>query len=219
VNNTLFVANSFKGDSRLLIVDNYGFGSVSTFTTTNLAHPYGLAVCPSSNILYATNQDNNLVTQYDLKSGKPVGSGVFAKVSNPRGVACDESGHVLVASEGSNALLVYDLQGNLLLSLPVYHPTGVTAANGIVFVSSDDPTNPAVYSYEIATGKSLNTFKTPHDGLNHPAGLVVDEEDLYALGQDKQELLHFKAFTGEYVGKLAENLPDLPEAIFVVPDN
>jgi hypothetical protein len=50
----------------------------------------------------------------------------------------------------------------------------------------------------------------------HPAGLAVYKNQLFVLGQIKQQLLAFDIPSSQYLGKIITGLPDAPEQILIV---
>jgi len=216
-NGTVLFANAYKNSSRLLQT-NSGCDSrtAKEFASEYLAHPYGLALHPTKNIIMASNQDTNTITQYDM-NGNPIGSGVFTSVNSPRGLDFEaDTGILWVSSSGTEEIQSFDSTGTMIRSIPISKPGGLTISGNLIFVSSDDSKNPIVLAVNTKTFQTESIFFTPNGGLTHPAGLQVVGDELFVLGQEKQELFHFNVSTTLYLGKVITDLPDSPEELLIL---
>lgn len=113
IGSSLLVCNAYKLDSRVVKVPLCG-GEAETYTTSNLSHPYGIALNPSRDTFYTSNQNSGEISMFSVQTGQPIGSGSFAMTEDPRGIAVDATGNLYVASKGKNALQVFDSTGNLV---------------------------------------------------------------------------------------------------------
>jgi sugar lactone lactonase YvrE len=97
---TLYVSRDFPGDA-VLEIDS-ATGHVTTFASTGLSQPQGLAFDSAGN-LYVANAGNNTIEEFT-----PGGVGsVFASgaaLSTPVGLAFDSAGNLYVANAGNNTI-------------------------------------------------------------------------------------------------------------------
>lgn len=109
----------------------------TTFASTGLIHPHGLAFDGSSN-LYAANQDGSEST-IERFTPEPVGS-VFASVglNNPHDLAFDSSGNLYTSNWSNNTILRFTPGGvGSIFASGLNRPTGLAFdESGNLFVAS-----------------------------------------------------------------------------------
>ena len=121
-NGNLLVANAHKTDSSIMLFGGCdGSGQrqfISDFITTDISHPYGLALGAEvsqggADVIWVSNQDTFDVTQFGAASGafqqqvKQFGS------EELRSLAYDQKASVLyVANENEDAVLAYDTKSD-----------------------------------------------------------------------------------------------------------
>lgn len=231
VGNQLFVTNSNKDESKVLIFGPCTSSGdreyVSTFasskTDPNLVHPYGLAsgFFGSATSLFVTNQDTNTLTKYKDASAAST-SEPFYKVGNGegvRGVAFDTlTNTVYIAdSEGNRVIAVNAFNSETRWILEIASPIGLhmNQLTRELFISSKASKQPMVRSYNVLT-RSWGLNYT-HHSITHPAGILVNDGLLYVLCQDKRSLATFDAKSGAYGGTLIDNFDDAPEQLLLSP--
>lgn len=83
-----------------------------------------------------------------------------------------------------------------------------------LFIGSNG-TPSTVLAYNLDTRALVQTFE--NSGLQHPAGLVVYQDQLYVISQTPETLMQFNVTSGEYVGTPITQFDDTPEQIFFSP--
>eukprot|EP01088_Endostelium_zonatum_P017078 TRINITY_DN486_c0_g1_i1.p1 TRINITY_DN486_c0_g1~~TRINITY_DN486_c0_g1_i1.p1 ORF type:complete len:279 (+),score=70.79 TRINITY_DN486_c0_g1_i1:212-1048(+) len=209
-NNNLYFANAYKEASFVGQVPVCG-GSYSKAFTTNLQHPYGVAA--SSNSLYVSNQDNNLITQYSPGATNKV----FATSSkSPRGVAVAPNGNVIFSDEKSDKVEIYSVNGYKVNEIKIEKPIGlyVDSNSNTLYVGSNGKNTKQVVAYSLSGYSQVGTYT--HSSMGHPAGITSYNGQLYVLDQDNTSLIYFSVASQTYLGTLARNLPDKPEQLLLV---
>jgi len=213
----LYVANAYKLNSLLLKFSACGDDGLRSylgaFASKGLFHPYGIALWNKT--IFASNQDSNDVSYFTNK-GKFLGT-FIGEVGSPRGLTIDSKGNVYVSSEEMNAVMVFNKQGAFVSKINVDTPIGLYydhPSNSLFIGSNGDDQNVLVYN--ITTSKlSSKTFS--NDNMSHPAGIVVQGNDLYVIGQKSMNLLHFKVAKREFVEVLTTFGNDAPEQLLISP--
>ena len=98
----------------------------STFVSTGLSHPNGLAVDRAGNV-YIVDGGHNLVVKVPAAGGSAV-TLPFTGLSSPDGVAVDSTGNVFVSDTGNNRVVELPVGGGALVALPF---TGLSAPMGV----------------------------------------------------------------------------------------
>jgi len=209
--NKLLIANSYKKDSKLMILDNICGGTAKLWVKSdNLEHPYGLVQHNDGNI-YVSNQDLNTVVGFTSNTNY---TSITYNIPAPRGIAITHN-KLYAASKQNNCIMIFDLISSRYIGpIQVHIPIGVTIVNDIIYVGSSKDN--VVYAFDSETHKQVQVFRTPNSALDHPAGMSVDGDILYVLGQANKQVLRFNIRTGGYLGKLIQNLPDRPENLIIV---
>jgi len=202
---------SAKDDT--LITTNGCGSSVNVFSSSSdLVHPYGIALDDSLDRVYVSNQDGDNVVYYEGSGGSAV---EFARgVTNPRGIAVHKkTSNVYVGSEDLKAVLGFDSDGNQIGKFSVDKPVGVYIANDVLYASNRG-VGPATFAYNLTTGDKIMTYASEDP---HPTGIVLYKGILYVLGQTNQQLYQYKADTGESLGSMVSFTDDYPEQIILGP--
>jgi len=207
---TIYIASA---KDNTLITTNGCSNGVNVFSdSSDLVHPYGVALDCTLNRAYVSNQDGNNVVYF-----KAVGSSAveFASgVTNPRGIAVDKTtSNVYVASEDLKAVLGYDQNGNQIRKFSVDIPIGVYIDDGVLYISNRG-VDPGTFAYNLTSGVKIMTYASEDP---HPTGIVLDKGILYVLGQTNQMLYHYNAVTGQSLGSLVSFKDDYPEQIILGP--
>jgi len=206
---TVYIASA--KDNTLITTNGCG-SSVNVFSSSSdLVHPYGIALDGSLDRVYVSNQDGDNVV-YIGSDGSAV---EFARgVTNPRGIAVDtKTSNVYVGSEDLQAVLGFDSNGNQIGKFAVDIPVGVYIANDVLYASNRG-VGPATFAYNLTTGNKIMTYASEDP---HPTGIVLHEGILYVLGQTNQQLYQYKADTGESLGSIVSFTGDYPEQIILGP--
>ena len=233
-NGNLIVANADSSDSKLLIGDGCGTQSQGTLTSKDLSHPYG--VCSGTNpvltsgypdgtaVVYATNQNSLRVSYYVMdptlstveKNGYFGPDNFFVKI---RGSAVDPATQqVIVADEGANITYFLDANGQIARTIKVSNPIGTYVSDGILYISSNDDSVPAVYAYNLSDSlRRVATYQTPIVGdLSHPCGIGSCGDDLLVLSQNTHTLRVFSKSTTKYLRTIISGFGDDPEQLIVL---
>eukprot|EP01089_Gocevia_fonbrunei_P009915 TRINITY_DN2236_c0_g1_i1.p1 TRINITY_DN2236_c0_g1~~TRINITY_DN2236_c0_g1_i1.p1 ORF type:complete len:314 (+),score=54.59 TRINITY_DN2236_c0_g1_i1:3-944(+) len=214
VSNKLYFCNSHETDSFIGVVDQCG-GAYAQYSSSNLAHPYGIAIS-SSGEMYVSNQDGAFpITRFNISVSS--NGAVFTDASSTtRGLALDAAGNIYFASETANVIEVFNPSGSPTGTIQVDTPIGVHVdqANNMLYVGSNGATK-AIYSYNIANSLSI-TAKYTQSGFGHPAGIAVINGVLYALDQKHLSLVAWNVASSAYLGTIVSGFGDAPEDLLAV---
>ncbi|KAK3236458.1 hypothetical protein CYMTET_53407 [Cymbomonas tetramitiformis] len=214
----LLVANGWKHDSKIVKLDK---GLPITFCkNAAFNHPYGLAFIEDT--LYVTSQNNLLIATVSLTTGQVIDPAFTTIEGKVRGIASDSLRSRLFVA-GHNVVKILDsTNATVIRTIPFDNPIGVYfhAPSNSLLVGSNADAKGLVHRVDLATFHvDATPYQTPHGGMDHPAGLLVYGDFLYALGQDNRQLLKFDFQSKEYKGKLIEDLPNDPEQILAIPQS
>jgi DNA-binding beta-propeller fold protein YncE len=183
-----------------------------------LDHPYGLVFDPTQPVVFTDSQDTGAVATFSSESWNFLGN--ITTSPSPRGLAVDPQGRLYLGDTKLDQVLCFDAEGRQLSAWTVENPIslllGRVNMTDVLFVSSNDSKQPAVFAFRLSDQELIATFETPNSGLAHPAGMQQLGESLYVLGQDKQQILQFNTTDGTYMGKLLCDLPDAPEQMLFI---
>ena len=191
------------------------------------AHPYGIALA-ADGTFRVTAQNGGALLAVDIENLTSPVTLLEQIADRPtdldqsgalRGLAIDDVGCNHVAEKHANKVwhLCPDAKPEWT---KVSNPIGLTAHGGALFVSSFDDKTPGVLKFEKHKGDTAftQTMFYVHKRLKHPTGMVVHRGMLYVLEQVHKQLLFFDVECGTYNGTLISQLPDLPEAIAIIPE-
>jgi sugar lactone lactonase YvrE len=156
------------------------------------------ALCAGTVMLLAAGAQAQLLYEADWGSGyifsfSPSGSQSFVTggLSNPEGLAFDNSGNLYIANEGGNDIVKYSSGAQSVFASGVGQAWGLAFnSTGNLFVSSLGGT---IYQVS-ANGSSVTTFKS---GLNQPNGLAFDSAgDLFEADWGSGDINEFKNIGG-----------------------
>jgi len=240
-NNQFLVANGDNDDSLIFGAGDCGTNDFTDFVTTDVAHPYGLALGINPNlvgshptfstILYSSNQITNDVTYHVMQADNSSVYGhdgsFVGNFKDIRGIAVNpENWQLIVADEGGDMVSVFAQSGDLVGQIPVSSPIGLYVLNGLLYVSSNDNNFPAVYEYDlngIESGEGGATYQlqrvfflsNPID-LSHPTGIDSCGDDLLVISQVNRNVYRFSLATGESKGLVVAGFDDDPEQILIL---
>lgn len=231
---TLLVANAHKTDSSLGHYDVCGSDGtrqyIADWTTSHVSHPYGLAVGASASqgqesVVWATNQDTFDVVQFGLSSAQWQSQiGQFG-TNELRGLAYDsnsEKGTLYVANEDTNSVMAYHTVTNEWepaafgnITDPVGLFIDIDARQ--IFIGSNGGSGAAsnVFLYDLDTRDLTQTYTDP--GLQHPAGIVTYNGQMFVLSQTAGTLMQFDIATGALVATPISSFDDTPEQLVLSP--
>ncbi len=184
--NSLITGFSNAGSGSLTVVPNVPFNAGNT--------PFGLAVDPANQLVFATASFQHFLNVYTIRSdGSLTAASQYSTGSGPYGVAVyplggASGGFVYTANNGASTIsgFSYDGSGNLTeLSTSPYYP-GNTGAKGIaidpkgqyLYVSNFQDSNITTFSIDSSSG-ALTLMATVNTGFltTNPAGpidVIVD---------------------------------------------
>lgn len=240
-NNEFLVANGDTDNSLIFGSGDCGNDEFTDFVTTDVAHPYGLAMGLNPNlvgshptfstILYSSNQVTNDVTYHVMEADNSSVYGhdgsFVGKFKDIRGIAVNpENWELIVADEGGDLVSVFDQSGDLVGEIPVSAPIGLYVLNGLLYVSSNDGNFPAVYEYDLngieqaekgATYQLQRVLFTSNPAdLAHPTGIDSCGDDLLVISQENRVVFRFSLESGECEGVVVADFDDDPEQILVL---
>ncbi|MBK8269589.1 MAG: hypothetical protein IPK83_15320 [Planctomycetes bacterium] len=185
---------------------------VVTVTTDELQvnEPNDVLVTPDYRILVTSSADHRVV-EFN-RSGATVGDFVTAGaggLSKPAGIALGLNGNVLVASNGTNAVLEYDRSSGAFVGAFVMAGSGGLVApfgleigpNGNLFVTSNDG---RILEYDGVNGAFLSVFvtNTGSGGLDDPRCIAFKPDgNLLAASFSTRSVLEYNGVTGNLIGK------------------
>lgn len=171
-------------------------------------------------MLYATNQDNNAISSFNLTQQSEVQNN-FPSIDTPRGLASDLRSRLFVASKGSDAVIILDASsGRQVGQIARPDPIGVLVASlssstQTLFVSAGkDPSY--VEAFNVTQGSRNERLWSATHASQHGAGLALDGTTLYVVDQDSNSVIKLDATSGKYLGVFLSNLDDAPEQITIV---
>ena len=231
---TLLVANAHKTSSSLGHYDGCAADGTRQYledwATTHVSHPYGLAVGASASqgqetVVWATNQDTYDVVQFGLASAAWQSQiGQFG-TNELRGLAFDansEKGTLYVANEDTNSVMAYHTVTDEWE--PAAFPN-ITDPVGLfididarqIFIGSNGGTSAAsnVFLYDLDTRDLTQTYTDA--GLQHPAGMVSYNGQLFVLSQTAGTLMQFDIDSGKLVATPITSFADTPEQLVLSP--
>ncbi|MEO8045344.1 MAG: NHL repeat-containing protein [Spartobacteria bacterium] len=170
----LFLASLARADTFYL--SNFGVNSItkyddngngSSFTSTFVNGPNGLALDGQGNLYVSTN--NNTIHKF-APNGADLGVFASTGLNNAMGLAFDKSGNLYAANFGGNTVEVFAADGtDLGVFANVVRPTGIAFdTTGRLYVANFGNT----IERFAADGTPLGTFADT--GLNNPEGLAFD---------------------------------------------
>jgi len=223
--NSLFVANGNKKDSKLLKYDDACVLEKAPLSVwarnESMIHPYGMA--HGDNSLWVTNQDTGTVMQYPMFDAFT--PKVIATLKQPRAVVhSPELKRIFVAERtgtptrdpapGAGHIRVYSSLTGLPLGThnfpgPVGMSMYVPLKGKPLMLVGSEQTN-KVYGIDPETLEQQHTFE--HADLQHPAGLSVHGNQLFVVSQTNKRIIQFDLISGK--GKVVvDNLPGRAECI------
>lgn len=123
---------------------------------------------------------------------------------------------VLVASEDDDALIIYDLNAQVLGQISLPDPVGVyyNKNTSLAYVSARDSSNNDAYvvSIDLSSLKIQNYYR--NNNMTHPAGIVIYENIMFVVGHDDQSIFTFDLDTG-VTQTLLSGLSDAPEQVIL----
>jgi serine/threonine-protein kinase len=238
---TLYVANAHNTDSLILAFGPPAADGTRQYTstyatqsTTGLAHPYGLAVDPTGDVL-ASSQDTCVVSRFVAGNGSTlVSQSVHATSSNcptsmpqvdhglegPRGVALDGSGNLYVADNVAGKVRVYALATgawvkDLAPSGGNPAPVGLYVSGSTLYVSSEGTDR--VDAIDLSTGQAT---PLPHLSFEAPSGLTCGPDGALYVNDRKAEKTYRYDLTTQsastFVDYKEQNIDDEPEQLLAV---
>jgi len=226
--NFLWLSNSYKKNSRLLLfslpdlkfIRDFTENGIDNPTFSGIQHPYGVAIDTNTGNVLTSCQNSECVVALD-KTGAPL-----ANITKPypgcviyfgheggggngvRGIATDSAKRILfVAYETGNSVQAYDLDSFKFLwkiTSDGYMPVGVTVVDNVLyagFMKGKDGDYVQAFSYTRDGFEEGKIFK--EDALDHPAGLQVVGPMLLVVSQHTNQILRWNVESGDYEGEFA----------------
>lgn|GEM_PF-265599 len=194
-------------------VNTFGFGTGATLTGATLNSPYGMAIDPVNNNIYAANYNNNTISYWN--SAGTYQSTFGTGLSRPVGLVFDGSGNAYILDQGTgtnNGKVVKIGPTGTVLSTS-YVPTTLNAATAIAIDASGnlyvvDSGAGKIYQYSSA-GVLLQTITDTHT----PENVAVDVNgNIYVLdngGFGNRQLVKYNS-AGTIVGTPVTALSNNP---------
>lgn len=231
---TLLVANAHKTSSSLGHYDQCAADGtrqyIDDWTTSHVSHPYGLAVGASASagqesVVWASNQDTFDVVQFGLASGAWQSQiGQFG-TNELRGLAFDsdgDKGTLYVANEDTDSVMAYHTSSSQWEPAAfgnITDPVGLFVDMDArqIFIGSNGGSDGSsyVYLYDLDTRALKQTYTD--SGLQHPAGLVSYNGQLFVLSQTAGTLMQFDIASGALVATPISQFDDTPEQLVLSP--
>jgi len=235
----LLVLNAYKKDSAVLqygSCDDDGHRRFEQVVFSRAAHnkamehPYGIALGPDGYI-YVSSQDTFTVLRFQLDgspgprpkaikkedtSKKMAGAFVvFPAGEDVRGITFDEKGTLYVSNK-VHGVMMFDRDGFQIGLIEVEKPIGLlySTERESVFIGSTQGHHSQVLEYNVHD----HTLKATYHAkgyLNHPAGMVVYKDTLYAVSQSDGTIIEFNLNKGKYKRTVNGDLPDIGEHLLL----
>lgn len=154
----------------------------------------GLVAVPAHAQLFVTNWVGGTVGKYDVSTGATINASFISGLTNPSGIAADDSGNLFVVSFGKigkyNAVTGEAINESFITGLS--GPIGLALdGNGNLFVANFGGT---IGKYNASTGAAINPALV---SLSHPYGVAVDGNGhLYTTNRSLNQIGKFNAATG-----------------------
>lgn len=191
---------------------------------------------------FLSNQNSSSVTWYDIEvsSSHVYRNGLVSNsslIDDPRGLAYDASStRIFVASKINNQIVSFDVsQFDSLVPddpsqqlNPIIWVSGIKAPTFIyidaamrrLYCGSDNTASPAVFAFLLDSAEHVQTYQIPGESVHDlagPSGISSYNGTLYVASRMTKAIYMFDINTGDYLGIFIDNLPDVPEALYLVP--
>jgi len=238
-NDTLYVANAYRKDSKIWEYKNVCGNQQNGWDNTNnlipfrimdtCIHPYGIEIDEAKNELYVSCQTSGHVEKYDLSNPNSKGE-VVHQMDQPRDISlAPKRDLIFISDRYEKQVKVLKLSDPSIVvgELKVRKPIGLVIDNdeNRLFVGS---ATGHVKVFDISE-EALNNrnFKEigsiQHKHLTHPAGMSIDDDLLFVVGQDSRRVYSFD-LRKEAVGEMSASahlvigrLHKRPEGLDVCP--
>ncbi len=174
--------------------------TVSTFASTNLSDPYGLAFDSSGN-LYAANYGDSTISKFNAQ-GNYV-SKITSNLSGPLSLAFDSTGNLYAANFDNNTISKFNSGGGYLGNIN----TNLNYPSGLVFDSSGTLLAANSANNTISKFNSSGVYQSNiSSNLNKPYGMVFDGSgNLYVANFGNSTISKYNS-SGVYQSNITSNL-------------
>ncbi len=191
----LYVANS--GANAILKFPTSG-GPPSTFSTSGLNGPYGIAVDGAGDLLVA-NYSGSTLQKLNGGTGLPVAPFPVTSpnMNGPFGVVVDTTGNFYAASHNNNTVQKFDSAGNFVSDFVPFTaglsaPRGLAIKAGVLYVANYGISS--IKTFDLTTGNALPDFADTNDGLLNPVGIAFDDAgNLFVANAGNNNVMKFTA--------------------------
>lgn len=207
----LYVANS--GANAILKFPTGG-GASSTFSSSGLSGPYGIAFDGAGNLLVA-NFTSSTIQKLNGGTGVPIAP--FPVTSgNMNGafdVIADASGNLYTSSHNNNTIQKFDSAGNFVSDFVPFTaglsaPRGLAIKAGVLYVANYGISS--IKTFDLTTGNALADFATTADGLLNPVGIAFNSAGhLFVANAGNTSVMKFTAaHVGSTFSSIFNQSPD-----------
>lgn len=191
----LYVANS--GANAILKFPTSG-GAASTFSSSGLNGPYGIAFDGAGDLLVA-NYSGSTVQKLNGGTGLPIAPFPVTSpnMNGPFSVVVDGTGNFYATSHNNNTIQKFDSAGNFVSDFVPFTgglsaPRGMAIKAGVLYVANYGIS--AIKTFDLTTGNALADFAGTSDGLLNPVGIAFDDAgNLFVANAGNNSVMKFTA--------------------------
>lgn len=210
----IFVAD--YRNNRIVVLNENNGERISEWCHTEMMDPEGIAADRFGNI-YVASYGNGKILKFD-QEGNLICTWTNSsfdekqKLVHPHGIFIKDNSVYVTELMGDIAVLVYDLNGNLLRkfgnsngSWKLKYPTSVWVYKNNVLVADAVAHQVKVFNCDGVFLRSLGKYGLGEGQFFYPYGVGVDSKGIIYVGDTKNNRVQFFSWEGNFLGKISAN--------------